>query len=102
MNYQLLLECYAEGIEITPQEVELLEIELYSQIESIKVSSNEGCINVAPNHICEKAFVCEGSFWITCLAAVLDQLSQPPLGKKSRGAIVFDQLLRSGYIADCL
>ncbi len=98
MNYQLLLECYSEGIEITRQEVELLDLELYSQIESIKVSPQQGCIKVAPNHICKSALVCEGSFWITCLAAILDQLNPPSLGKKSRGATVFDQLVENGYL----
>ena len=98
MNYQLLLECYAEGAELTLQEVELLEIELYSQIQSIKVSSTQGCMEVAPNHISKKALVCEGSLWITCLAAVLDQLSSAGLGQKSRGATVFDELVKNGFL----
>ena len=91
MNYQLLLEFYPEGTELTRQEVEFLEIELYSQIESIKVSRTQGCIEVAPNHISKKALVHEDSLWITCLAAVLDQLSPLGLLQKSRGATVFDQ-----------
>ncbi len=98
MNYQLLLECYAEGIEISSQEAELLDLELYSQIQSIKVSSMQGCLSLAPNHICKKACVCESSFWITCLAAVLDQLIPPSLGTKSRGAKVFDELARYGHL----
>ena len=98
----MLLECLATGISISKQEAQLLDLELESQIASIKVSRTQGCIEIAPDHICKAAFICKGSFWISCLAAVLDQLSQPPLGKKSRGAIVFDQLLRSGYIADCV
>ncbi|WP_269623433.1 hypothetical protein [Prochlorococcus marinus] len=98
MNYQLLLEYYAEGSEITRQEAELLDLELYSQVESIKLSSSQGCIAEAPKHICKKALVCEGSLWITCLAAVLDQLSPPSLGQKSRGAKVFDELFRNGYL----
>ena len=98
MNYQLLLECYAKGTEISLEEAGLLDLELYTQIESIKVSSNQGCISVAPNHICKKAHVCEGSLWITCLAAVLDQLTPPSLGEKSRGATVFDELVKHGYV----
>ena len=92
MNYQLLLECHAEGSEITIREVALLDLELYSQIESIKVLSTQNCIELAPNHICNKALVCEGSFWITCLAAILDQLSPPSLGEKSRSSRVIDEL----------
>jgi len=98
MNYQLLLECYAEGTEISWKEAGLLDIELCAQIESIKVSSKQGCIAVAPNHICKKAHVCDGSFWITCLAAVLDQLMPPSLGEKSRGATVVDELVEHGYL----
>ncbi len=97
MNYQLLLECYSVGTEITKLEAELLDLELYSQIESIKVSSSQGCLQVAPDHICGASRVCNGSLWITCLAAVLDRLIPPSLGVKARGAKVFDELLKNGY-----
>ena len=99
MNYQLLLECHSEGTEITQQEIELLDLELYSQIESIKVSFKQGCTEVAPNHICQKALVCEGSFWITCLAAVLDALKPKPTGSKARTEIVLDELNRQAFYA---
>lgn len=92
MNYQLLLECYSSGTEISQQEIALLDLELFSQIESIKVSSTQGCLEIAPNHICDIALVSKGSLWITCLAAVLDQLSPPSLGTKARGAKVRDGL----------
>ena len=100
MNYQLLLECYAEGSKITTQEIELLDLELYSQIESIKVSKSERCLEIAPDHICRASLTCEGSVWITCLAAVLDQLSPVSLGEKARGANVFDELVSIGYIVN--
>ena len=98
MNYQLLIECYALGSEITNGEIQMLDIELDTQIESIKVSQTQGCLQIAPNHICKTALVCEGSLWITCLASVLDKYSPPSLGSKSRGARVFDELIRLGYI----
>ncbi len=98
MNYQLLLECYCSGTGLTKMETELLDLELYSQIQSIKVSSSQGCLEVAPDHICEIAQVSIGSMWITCLAAVLDQLSPISLGGKARGAKVFDELVRNGYL----
>ena len=66
------------GTEITKLEAELLDLELYSQMESIKVSSSQGCLEVAPAHICNVAFVCEGSDWITCLVAVLDNCLTHP------------------------
>ncbi len=98
MNYQLLLECYSTGTEMTEDELQMLEIELDTQIESIKVSRTQGCLEIAPKHICEAALVCEGSAWITCLASVLDKCSPPPLGQKAKGAIVFDELVRQGYV----
>ena len=98
MNYQLLLEYFSAGTEFTAQEIELLDLELYSQIESIKVSSSQGCLEIAPDHICDSSIVCKGSLWITCLAAVLDKLSPPSLGSKARGAKVFDELVKNGYV----
>ncbi len=97
MNYQMLIECYASGSDITKDEIQMLEIELDTQIESIKVSRTQGCLEIAPKHICHASFVCEGSIWITCLASVLDKFTPPVLGEKSRGAKVFDELVRQGY-----
>ena len=97
MNYQMLLEWHAAGTAITKQEAELLDLELDAQIESIKVSRTQGCLAIAPDHICEAANICKGSFWITCYAAVLDQVHPVPMGKKARGARVFDELVSNNY-----
>ena len=61
MNYQLLLECYSSGSEMTKDELQMLEIELDTQIESIKVSRTQGCLKIAPKHICQAAFVRDDS-----------------------------------------
>ena len=98
MNYQMLMECYASGSGISEDELQMLEIELYTQIESIKVSRTQGCLRIAPKHICKTAHVCEGSLWITCLASVLDKYNPPALGRKSRGAKVFDELVRQRFL----
>ena len=82
---------------MTEDELQMLEIELHSQIESIKVSLTQGCLKIAPKHICQAALVCEGSTWITCLGAVLDKCLPPSIGQKAKGAIVFDELVRQGY-----
>ena len=100
MNYQLLLEYQAQGMEITKQEAELLDLELYSQIESIKVSRTQSCLEIAPDHICKKSLVCQGSKWITCLAALLDLMLPVTMGKKARGAQVFDELVKNGYLVN--
>ena len=98
MNYQMLLECHSAGTAITEQEAKLLDLELDSQIASIKVSRTQGCTEVAPDHICKAAHVCKGSPWITCFAAVLDQVTPVRTGKKARGATVFDELVGNGYL----
>ena len=78
---------------MTKDELQMLEIELDTQIESIKVSRTQGCLKMAPKHICQAALVCECSAWITCLAAVLDKCLPPSIGQKAKGAIVFDKLV---------
>ncbi len=83
---------------MTKDELQMLEIELDTQIESIKVSRTQGCLQIAPKHICETALVCEGSAWITCLASVLDKCLPPSLGRKAKSTILFDELVRQGYV----
>ena len=98
MNYQILLESYAAGQGISKDELSLLELELDSQLESIKFSRTQGCTGKAPKHICEAAAVCQGSSWISCFASILDKVNPPSLGKKSRGAQVIDVLLGNNYL----
>ncbi len=98
MNYQMLLECHAAGTKITKEEAELLDIELESQIASINISRSQGCTEIAPAHICKKAKVCEGSYWITCFAAVLDEVNPLGIGTQARGARVFDELYKNNYL----
>ena len=97
MNYQFLLECYSSGSEITKDELKMLEIEIDTQIESMKVSRTQGCLEIASKHICQAARVCEGSAWITCLASILDRCLPPSIGQKAKVSIVFDELVREGY-----
>ena len=52
MNYQILLESYAAGDGIKNNELSLLELELDSQLKSIKFSRTQGCTEKAPKHIC--------------------------------------------------
>ena len=88
----------AAGNAITKQESEFLELELFFQLLTIQVSRTQGCIQVAPDHVCEVVCVCKGSLWITCFAAELDQVNPVPVGKKARGPKVFDELIDNGYV----
>jgi len=81
MNYQILLESYADGECINKDELSLLELELDSQLASIKFSRTQGCTEKAPQHICEAAQVCEGSSWLTCFASILDKANPISLGR---------------------
>ena len=94
----MLLECYSSGTRITEKESMLLEIELFTQIKNIKINKKQSCTEVAPDHICKATLVSRGSFWITCLAVLLDQVSPQPQGMKSRGERVFDELMENGYL----
>ena len=98
MNYQMLLECYSAGTAINKQEAQLLDIELESQLASIKYSRTQGCIEIAPDHICKTAQVCKGSFWITCLAALLDKFRPAPLGSQKRSEKVLSELRKFGCL----
>jgi len=53
MNYQLLIESYSFGSALTEQEIELLSLELETQIMNINISTEFGCFKSAPSHICE-------------------------------------------------
>ena len=54
MNYQLLIESYSFGSALSEQEIELLSLELETQIMNINISTEFGCFKSAPSHICER------------------------------------------------
>ena len=53
MNYQLLIESYSFGKDLSEKEIELLSLELEAQIMNINISREFGCFKSAPTHICE-------------------------------------------------
>mgnify|MGYP003299429957 CR=1 FL=1 len=53
MNYQLLIESYSFGTSLSEQEIELLSLELETQIMNINISTEFVCFKSAPSHICE-------------------------------------------------
>ena len=97
MNYQLLIESYSFGISLTEQEIELLSLELETQIININISTYIGCIKVAPSNICEGLNLKKDTFWIMCLAEILD-LHKPPQFGKTKSVEVFDLLLEKGLV----
>jgi len=97
MNYQLLVESYSFGTPLSQSEVKLLSLELDTQISNLDITNNLGCLDSAPSHICRGLNLKKGSFWITCLAEVLD-LHQINTTGKTNGAKVHDELLKHGLV----
>ena len=54
MNYQLLIESYSFGIDLSEQEIKLLSLELETQIMNINISTEFGYFKSAPAHISER------------------------------------------------
>ena len=97
MNYQLLIESYSLGIALSDQEIELLSHELETQIMNINISTEFGCFKSAPDHICEGLNLKKDTYWIRCLAEILDLHKQSKLGK-TKSVEVFDLLLEKGLV----
>tara|TARA_Y100001978_G_C23650673_1_gene413212 strand:- start:552 stop:851 length:300 start_codon:yes stop_codon:yes gene_type:complete len=97
MNYQLLIESYSFGTTLSNQEVELLNIELDAQLLNLNISEKLECLESAPNHICKGLSLRNGTFWITCLAEVIDRY-KPPINGKTKGAEIYDKLLKKGLV----
>ena len=97
MNYQLLIESYSLGTSLTEQEIDLLSLELETQIININISTEFGCFKPAPAHICECLNLKKDTFWIMCLAEILD-LHKPPKIAKTKSVEVFDLLLEKGLV----
>jgi len=97
MNYQLLIESYSLGSSLSEQEIELLSLELETQIMNINISTEFGCFKFAPSHICEGLNLKKDTYWIMCLAEILD-LHKPPQFGKTKSVEVFDLLLEKGLV----
>ena len=97
MNYQLLIEAYSFGTELSEQEIDLLSLELETQIMNINISTEFSCFESAPSHICEGLNLKKGTYWIMCLAEILD-LHRPPKLGKTKSVEVFDLLLEKGLV----
>jgi len=97
MNYQLLIESYSFGTPLTEQEIELLSLELETQIININISTELDCLKTAPSHICDGLNLKKNTYWIMCLAEILD-LHKPPRFGKTKSVEVFDLLLEKGLV----
>ena len=97
MNYQLLIESYSLGSSLSEQEIELLNLELDTQIMNINISTDFGFFKSAPTHVCEVLNLKKDTCWIMCLAQLLD-LHKPPQFGKTKSVEVFDLLLERGLV----
>lgn len=97
MNYQLLIESYSFGTPLSEQEIELLSLEIETQIINIDISTEFGCFKSAPFHICERLNLRKGTLWIMCLAEIID-IHKPISRGKSKSVEVFDLLLKKKLV----
>ena len=97
MNYQLLIESYSFGTTLSDQEIQLLSLELETQIENMNISTDFNCFKSAPSYICNGLGLREGTFWIMCLAELLDLHNPPKIGK-TKSVRVFELLLKKGLV----
>ena len=97
MNYQLLIESYSFGTSLSEQEIELLTLELKTQIMNINISTEFSFLKSAPSHICKGLNLKKDTYWIMCLAELLD-LHNPTQFGKTKSVEVFDLLLEKGLV----
>jgi len=95
MNYQLLIESYSFGTTLSESEIQLLSLELDTQILNLDISIQNRYLKSAPNHISKGLKLRKGSLWITCLAEVIDLHQSQKVGK-TNGARVQDELIKKG------
>ena len=92
MNYQLLIESFSFGTTLSSTEIELLILELDTQIINLEISKDLEFLKPAPSHVCKGLKLRKGSFWITCLAEVID-IHKSFNSSRTKGVVVYDLLL---------
>ena len=97
MNYQLLIESYSFGTTLSNKEIELLTLELETQIMNMNISTDFGCFRSAPSHICKGLNLRKGTSWIMCLSEILD-IHKPTKIGKTKSVKVYDLLLVKGLV----
>ena len=70
-DYKVLVDWYCSGNTLTEKEIQILNCEFERII--MKIDTNT-YFEKAPPHICNTYLIEGDSFWINCLAALLDQL----------------------------
>ena len=98
MNYQLLIESYSFGTSLSHQEIDLLSLELDTQIINLNISNEFECFNSAPYHVCKALNLRKGTSWIMCLAEILDIHKRKKVGK-TKSVEVYDLLLKKGLVS---
>ena len=64
---------------------------------NINISTEFVCFKSAPTHICESLNLKKDTYWIMCLAEILD-LHRPPKFGKTKSVQGFDLLLEKGLV----
>ena len=85
------------GHHLSEQEIELLSLELETQIMNINISTEFGCFKSAPLIFVKGLNLKKDTSWIMCLAEILDLHKRPKFGK-TKSVEVFDLLLEKGLV----
>ena len=86
---------YVDRKTLNNEQLEYLEQFLKASIQKLKFTGIEP--NVADKRICDAALVSQGSYEISCIAAILDML-QPTPNKMERKTKIFNALCYAGLI----
>ena len=97
INYQLLIESYSFGTTLFNKEIELLSLELETQIINMNISTDFACFKSAPTYLCKGLNLRKGTSWIMCLAEISDIHNPTKIGK-TKSVIVYDLLLEKGLV----
>ena len=97
MNYQLLVESYSFGTSLSAQEIELLTLELETQIMNIEITTDLVCFKPSPVHISTRLNLRKGTLWIMCLAEIID-IHRTSKRNKTKSVEVYELLLKKGLV----
>tara|TARA_Y100001968_G_C19448662_1_gene766990 strand:- start:2443 stop:2748 length:306 start_codon:yes stop_codon:yes gene_type:complete len=94
LNLCSILENYCYSKKLTDKQLDFLD---RCWLDSLNTFHYNRFPNIAPAIVCDEAGVPRGSYWVTCNAAILDNL-RPVESGKTRSARICDALFQSGLV----
>tara|TARA_Y100001968_G_C18858900_1_gene481652 strand:+ start:144 stop:440 length:297 start_codon:yes stop_codon:yes gene_type:complete len=85
MDWITILDWYCSGNKLTKEDIQQLDSDFKNNIETITRKTR---LEVAPPHICNTSCVERDSYWLHCLAVVLDKLDPLNNFETRRGRLI--------------